>query len=68
METPANYQHELFTPRQAAEYLQISTRCLRSLQRRGIIPAIKLTGGIVRFDRGKIQAALTKMTVGEEAR
>jgi hypothetical protein len=55
----------LLTPEQTAEFLQVSPRTLRNLQRRKILPLIRLTNKIVRFRRVDVEAALQKLTVGE---
>jgi excisionase family DNA binding protein len=54
----------LLTPEQAADYLQITTRTLRNLVTRGLIPQTKLTGKLVRYRRPDLDASLGRLTTG----
>ena len=55
---------ELITSKQTADLLGISERGLRNLVTRGIIPAIKISGRLVRFRRSAIDQALDRLTTG----
>ena len=55
---------DLLTPFETAELLKIKPRTLRNLQRRGILPVIKLSGKIVRYRRSDIDAAMKNLVVG----
>lgn len=54
----------LLTPEQAADYLQITTRTLRNLVTRGLIPQTKLTGKLVRYRRSDLDGSLGRLTTG----
>jgi excisionase family DNA binding protein len=54
----------LLTPEQAADYLQITTRTLRNLVVRGLIPQTKLTGKLVRYRKPDLDASLGRLTTG----
>jgi|GEM_PF-2208214 len=63
-EQPANTTRELLNSKQAAHYIGMTERGLRNLVTRGIIPAIKISGRLVRFRRTAIDQALDRLTVG----
>lgn len=50
---------ELFTPKQLAKHLNVPESWVRSEQRSGRIPAVRL-GKYVRFRRSEVEAALVK--------
>ena len=54
----------LLTPKQAADFLQVTVRTIRNLSQRGIIPRTKLTGRIVRYHRPDLEKALSLLTTG----
>ena len=54
----------LFTPEQAAKFLQVSTRTLRNLTARGILPVTRLSGKIVRHRRTDLEKCLEAFTTG----
>ena len=54
----------LLTPEQAAKFLQVSTRTLRNLTARGILPVTRLSGKIVRYRRADLDKALEAFTSG----
>jgi excisionase family DNA binding protein len=62
--TNAEIQPALFTPEQAARFLQVSTRTIRNLTARGILPVTKLSGKIVRHRRTDLEKALETFTSG----
>jgi excisionase family DNA binding protein len=62
--TNAEIQPALFTPEQAARLLQVSTRTIRNLTARGILPVTKLSGKIVRHRRADLEKALETFTSG----
>lgn len=64
MNQPLMAVSELMTPAQTAEFLKIKPRTLRKLTRHGLLPAIKLTGKIVRFRRVDVDSALERLVVG----
>ena len=49
----------LLTPKQAAEALVVSTRTLRSWEKRGILVPLR-PGGIVRYDIADIRAMIER--------
>ena len=55
--------NELMSYHEAAAYLRITERGLRNLVTRGIIPAIKISGRLVRFRRSAVDEALNKLTI-----
>jgi excisionase family DNA binding protein len=63
-EQPNAQPRELLTSKQTAELIGITERGLRNLVTRGIIPAIKISGRLVRFRRSAIDQALDRLTVG----
>lgn len=63
-EQPDAQTRELLNSKQTADLLGITERGLRNLVTRGIIPAIKISGRIVRFRRKAIDQALDRLTVG----
>lgn len=63
-ELPANTTRELLNFKQASGYIGITERGLRNLVTQGIIPAIKISGRLVRFRRSAIDQALDRLTTG----
>lgn len=57
---PADKRTEFLTARQLAEYLQVSETTVHRLRRRGLIPSVKLTDRIVRFNLKDVRSALTR--------
>lgn len=55
---------ELLTSKQTADLIGITERGLRNLVTRGVIPAIRISGRLVRFRRSAIDQALDRLTVG----
>ena len=68
MKTPhtnnAEIQPALLTPDQAASFLQVTTRTLRNLTARGILPVTRLSGKIVRHRRTDLEKCLEAFTTG----
>ena len=62
-QNPEDQPRELLTSKQTAEYLGITERGLRNLVTRDIIPAIKISGRLVRFRRSAIDQALDRLTI-----
>ena len=63
-QTHAESHSALFTPDQAAKFLQVSTRTIRNLTARGILPVTRLSGKIVRHRRADLQKCLEAFTTG----
>jgi excisionase family DNA binding protein len=68
MKTPhtnnAEIQPALLTPDQAASFLQVSTRTIRNLTARGILPVTRLSGKIVRYRRTDLEKCIESFTTG----
>lgn len=57
--TDASARRRWLNQREAAEYLGVTTRTIRTYIRSGAIPARRLPGGRgIRIDRGELDAAL----------
>ena len=50
-------------PKDAAQYMQISTRCLADLMARKIIPHSKLSHKVVLLRRGDLDRAILRRTI-----
>ena len=59
---PAGAPPHNMTEAQCAQYLTISTRSLRNLRRRRVIPFVKL-GGRVLYRRAEVDRALTRLEI-----
>jgi excisionase family DNA binding protein len=55
---------ELLTISEAATYLRVTTRTVRNLVARGIIPQIKITPKLVRYRKSDLDRSLSKLTTG----
>jgi excisionase family DNA binding protein len=64
--TNAETQPAIFTPNEAAGYIKVTTRTLRNLSARGILPVTKLSGRIVRYRRADLDRALEAFTSGAQ--
>jgi len=68
MKTPQTTNAEnntaIFTPDEAAGYIRVTTRTIRNLTARGILPVTKLSGRIVRYRRSDLDKALEAFTSG----
>ena len=53
------------TPTQIAELLGVSTRTIRNLTSRGLLPVVRLSSKCVRYPREAVELALEKLTVGK---
>ena len=62
--TNAEPQPAIFTPDEAAGYIKVTTRTLRNLSARGILPVTRLSGKIVRYRRTDLDKALESFTSG----
>jgi excisionase family DNA binding protein len=49
---------------QLGEILGVTGRTIRNLAAKGLIPSIRLTGKLVRYERSAVEKALQKLTVG----
>jgi excisionase family DNA binding protein len=54
---------KLFNHDEAADYINVSKRTLRTLVSRRLIPVIRLNARTLRFDRNAINAALAGLTI-----
>ena len=54
----------IFTPDEAAGYIRVTTRTIRNLTARGILPVTRLSGKIVRYRRADLDKALEAFTSG----
>ena len=50
----------LETAEQVAEHVKVTPETVRRWARNGIIPSIKLSGKVVRFDMAEVESALKK--------
>ena len=68
MKTPHTSNAEphaaIFTPDEAAGYIRVTTRTIRNLTARGILPVTRLSGKIVRYRRADLDKALEAFTSG----
>ena len=55
------------TPKQAAIYLQLSSKTIWSHTRRGLLPYFRI-GGLIRYRRQALDEALTKLETRSTAR
>jgi excisionase family DNA binding protein len=62
--TNAETTPAIFTPDEAAVYIKVTTRTLRNLSARGILPVTRLSGKIVRYRRTDLDKALEAFTSG----
>jgi excisionase family DNA binding protein len=62
--TEATISDQLFTGQEAATYINTSERTVRNLNRRGIIPAIKLSSRLVRYRKSDLDRVFAKLTTG----
>lgn len=62
--TIAETHPAIFTPNEAAVYIKVTTRTLRNLSARGILPVTRLSGKIVRYRRTDLDKALESFTSG----
>jgi excisionase family DNA binding protein len=60
-EQPKDKRAEFLTARQLAELLQISESTVHRLRRAGRIPAVMLTGRLIRFNLKDVQKALKQL-------
>ena len=60
--TNAEPQTAIFTPDEAAGYIKVTTRTLRNLSARGILPVTRLSGKIVRYRRTDLDKAIESFT------
>ena len=61
-EQPKEKRSEFLTARQLAEVLQVSESTIHRLRRAGRIPAISLTGRLIRFNLRDVKHALRPHT------
>ena len=54
----------LFTPVEAAGYIRVTTRTIRNLTARGILPVTRLSGKIVRYRRTDLEKCIESFTTG----
>jgi excisionase family DNA binding protein len=59
-DAPAEKRTEYLTARQLAEHLQVSEATVRRLRQRGLIPAVRLTDRLVRYNLKDVRAALSR--------
>ena len=52
----------IFTPDEAASYIKVTSRTIRNLTTRGILPVTRLSGKIVRYRRADLDKALESFT------
>ena len=62
--TNAETHPAIFTPDEAAGYIKVTTRTIRNLTARGILPVTRLSGKIVRYRRTDLDKALEAFTSG----
>ena len=62
--TNAGNHPAIFTPDEAASYIKVTTRTIRNLTARGILPVTRLSGKIVRYRRTDLERALEAFTSG----
>lgn len=62
--TNAETHPAIFTPDEAASYIKVTTRTIRNLTARGILPVTRLSGKIVRYRRTDLDKALEAFTSG----
>jgi excisionase family DNA binding protein len=62
--TETTISDQLFTGQEAATYINTSERTVRNLNRRGIIPAIKLSSRLVRYRKSDLDRVFAKLTTG----
>jgi excisionase family DNA binding protein len=60
-EQPKDKRVEFLTARQLAELLQVSESTVHRLRRAGRIPAVMLTGRLIRFNLKDVQKALKQL-------
>ena len=62
--TNAETHPAIFTPDEAAGYIKVTTRTIRNLTARGILPVTRLSAKIVRYRRADLDKALEGFTSG----
>lgn len=55
---------EILTISEASSYLRVTTRTVRNLVARGIIPQIKITPKLVRYRKSDLDRSLSRLTTG----
>jgi excisionase family DNA binding protein len=63
-QTHAESHSALFTPDEAAGYIRVTTRTIRNLTARGILPVTRLSGKIVRYRRTDLEKCIEQFTTG----
>lgn len=62
--TKAENQTAIFTPEEAAGYIKVTTRTIRNLTARGILPVARLSSKIVRYRKSDLDETLEAFTSG----
>lgn len=62
--TNAENHTAIFTPDEAAGYIKVTTRTVRNLTARGILPVARLSSKIVRYRKSDLDKAIEALTSG----
>jgi len=63
-DTTLHSHSSYLTPSQIADLLSVTTRTIRNMTAKGLLPVVRLTGKTVRYPRAGVEASLAALTVG----